>query len=246
MHGPGGAAVSKQKLRFTVADTETTGLCGDPPNVDEALKLDRQIIEYAFVVWEEGHILKRFQRKVMPTGDALADAEECARKGWNHFSHRDWLNPVGNREYGLAKPWAKSDCENVFDFLDGETMAGSNPDFDLVMFKAEFVRMGLSGAFPQLVTHRKLDVGKLAWPLWSVKLVEKTGLEPLTKFLGIEHKAHTAMGDCEAVVTVFEELCDQYIHVPRRLRDLVLAACEGLDHDDADTLKAELAKLRVL
>ncbi len=236
------------KPRLVFGDTETTGLCGNPSSLDEALRLDRQIIEYAFAVWEDGAILKRFERKVMPTGYALADAEHCASNGWNHFKASDWMNPTGQpRSYTHAVPWSGDDCQHTADYLTGETLAGSNPSFDLVMFKAEFQRLGFLDDFPKLATHRMCDVGALAWPLWAFQLTERTGLEPLTKLLGIPHEAHKAMGDVLASVAVFEALCDQYVGKPRQLRDLLVELAEDADDQStADVVFRELETIGVV
>lgn len=232
---------TKTKPRACFGDTETDGLA---ESVEEAVAEGRQVIEYAFVIWEDGDRKESIVRKVMPTGDAIARAEELAAKGFNHFSKRDWLNPTGNsREYSAALPWAVSDCENVDHFLGGETLAGSNPRFDLTILKAQFYQFGVGDKFPELATHRMLDVGALAWPLWTVGLTEKTGLGPLAKLLGVEHKAHTAMGDVEACIDCFEILIDSYIYRPRQQAELLheLGKEKGID---AAIIDREINKLR--
>jgi DNA polymerase III epsilon subunit-like protein len=80
-----------------------------------------------------------------------------------------------------------------------------------------------------LGTHRKMNTGDLAWPLVAAGLVEKTGLETLAAFLGVEHQAHTAMGDVKACVKVYEILCERFIHSPRKLRELCAAIIPGLE-----------------
>lgn len=235
----------RPKHRLTFTDVESTGLCGDQPSIDEALRANRQIIEYAFVVWEDGNIVKTFEKKVMPTGDALKDAEECAANGWNHFDKAKWWAPNAPGEYSPAKPWGEADCEVVSDFTTDATMAGSNPAFDQVLYRAEFFR--LVKAYPKASTHRMMDTGALAWPLIAAGLIEKSGLEHLAKFLGVEHKQHTAMGDVRACIGVYEILCERFIHSPRKLRDLVLAIVPGLqpksDQKDAAEL---LAAVKIL
>ncbi len=231
-----------EKPRFCFADTETDGLA---ESVDEAIREGRQVIEYAFVIWEDGDRLSKLERKVMPTGDAVARCEELAAAGKNHFSGvRNWMNPAGeSRAYVHARPWSGEDCENVDQFLGGETLAGSNPGFDLVMFQAQFYALGFGDKFPKLATHRKLDVGQLAWPLWSVGLVERTGLETLAKFLNVPHKAHTAMGDVEACIDCFEILLDSYVYRPRQMAELMheLGKEKGISETIIDR---ELGKLR--
>ena len=233
-----------KKLRLTFADTETTGLAD---TVDEALIRDREVIEYAFVTWEDGDQVRSFERKVMPSpGQPTTDAEFCASKGWNHFTGAsDWLVKVGEREYGPAKRWSLEDCDNVDSFLKGETLAGSNPGFDLNMFKAEFARLDRLQSFPKLATPRMLDIGQGAWFLFAAGLVDRTGLEPLAKYLGVEHKAHTAMGDVLACIGCFERLCDEYLFRPRKLTGLLrdVADSGGMDAEDCGALTQELAGL---
>ncbi len=229
----------RPKPRFSFGDTETDGLA---ESVEECVAEGRQVIEYAFVIWEDGERKDSIVRKVMPTGDAITRAEECAAKGWNHFERTSWMNPTGQpREYSAALPWSEHDCENVDRFLAGETLAGSNPRFDLTVLKGQFYQFG--DKFPELATHRMLDVGALAWPLWTVGLTEKTGLAPLAKLLGVEHKAHTAMGDVEACIACFEILIDSYIYRPRQQAELLheLGKEKGID---AAIIDREIGKLR--
>lgn len=232
------------KLRLCFADTETSGLA---ESVEDAIANDRQVIEYCFKVWEEGSIKRSIVRRVMPTGDALHDAVDCAKAGYNRFNPDEWWTRVGFTEHGRAKPWCKEDRENVSEFLQGETLAGSNPRFDLIMLKAEFARDRRLEDFPKLATHRMMNTGDLAWLLWSVRLVDKTGLETLTKLLGIEHKAHTAEGDVDACIKVFETMCDTLVGGPRKLKRLCEAIIDTLD-DEADRTFARdaLGKVRVL
>lgn len=235
------------KLRLCFADTETTGLA---ESVEDAIANDRQVIEYAFKIWEEGLIVKTCEQKVMPTGDAIDDAIELAKKGFNHFDERQWWRRTKSgygREFEIAKPWSLEDCDNVIDCLEGETLAGSNPRFDLVMLKAQFAGVNALKYFPKLATRRMMNTGDLAWILWSVRLVDKTGLETLTKFFDIEHKAHTAMGDVDACIKVFETMVDTFVHGPRRLKELCHAVIDTLeDPEDRAVARRELAKHRVL
>jgi hypothetical protein len=233
------------KLRLCFADTETTGLA---ESVEDAIENNRQVIEYAFKIWEEGHVVRSFEQKVMPTGYGLEDAIDCAAKGYNHFDRAQWWASTRNsREYHIAVPWSLHDCDNVIEYVGGETLAGSNPRFDLVMFKAEFARLRVTEHFPALATHRMMNTGDLAWLLWSVRLVEKTGLETLTKFFDLPHKAHTAMGDVDACIAVFETMVDTLVRGPRRMRDLCQALIEELpSKEDRTAARAALARHRVL
>lgn len=232
-------------LELDWSDTETSGLA---ETVDEVLALDRQIIEYAFATWDANNgVTKSLERKVMPTGDAIADALECASKGYNHFTGTaNWMNPTSNpREYVHAAPWSADDCENVHDFLVDGCLAGSNPGFDLNFYKAEFHRLGHLDGFPKLSTHRKCDVGQGAWYLFAVGLVDKTGLVTLASHLGVEHKSHTAMGDVLASIGCFERLVDEYINRPRRMLELLRAIADGgpLSGEEFEELRAEIAAL---
>lgn len=223
-----------KKLRLCFTDAETTGLA---ETVDEALIKDREVIEYAFVIWEDGEHVNAFSKKVAPSpGQPTADAELCASKGWNFYSQKEWA---------ASKRWDLSDCEMVDKFLGGETVAGSNPRFDQDLFKAEFARLDQLPNYPKLATHRMLDIGQGAWFLFAAGLVDKTGLEPLAKHLGVEHRAHTAMGDVLACIGCFERLCDEYLFRPRKLTELLRAVADsgGMDAEDCGTLTAELKTL---
>lgn len=234
------AAKKLPKPRLTFCDTETSGVC---ESVEDAIANNRQVIEYAFVVWEDGDRLKRIERKVMPTGSAVEDAEFCAANGWNHFKKTDWFTATTTpREYAPAKPWSEADCENVEAFLQDETLAGSNPAFDLRMLKAAFHMFGCGDLFPKLATHRMCDVGALAWPMWAVSLTEKTGLESLCKLLGVTYAQHTAMGDAEACIDCFEILIESYIFRPRQQAELLREL--GRDCKVLPIVEAEIAKLR--
>lgn len=240
------AKQSKRKLTF--GDTETTGLFGDPASLEECIALDRQIIDYAFADWDDGQILRKYSQKVMPTGDQVEEAIALAKQGFNRFDPDQWWrNKVAAKGtqgvYEPAAPWSGEDCEIVYDYLDGTTFAGSNPDFDFIIFKKEFHALGFLDDFPKLATRRKVDVGKLAWPLWAYQLTEKTGLESLTKLLGIPHEAHTALGDVEASIAVFEECCELYVGRPRRLLELARAAAECMTGEDRAELLGELEAL---
>ncbi len=233
--------MDQAKPRFCFADTETDGLAD---SVEEAIREGRQVIEYAFVIWEDGDRTAKLEKKVMPTGDAIERCEGLAAKGYNHFNGtRNWMNPHASGGYSHAVPWSSSDCENVDNFLGGETLAGSNPMFDLIMFQAQFYALGFGDKFPQLATHRKLDIAQGAWFLWTVGLVERTGLETLARFLNVEHAAHTAMGDVEAAIDCFEILLDSYVFRPRQLTELLYEL--GKDKGIAESIiTREVGKLR--
>ncbi len=219
---------------ITFTDTETSGLAD---TVDEAITNDIEVVEYSFAIWSPEHGTEKIMvEQVMPSADAEPGAIHCASKGWNHYDRSRW-------DLVKAKRWNGDDCEEVAEYLEGATMGGSNPRFDLCMYKAEFARLGFLNDFPKLGTHRLCDVGALAWPMWAYRLTEKTGLATLTELLGIEHKAHTAMGDVRACIEVFEALCDQFIDKPRLLRELLVELGDDLGGTVKATVRSELDKI---
>lgn len=237
--------------RLVFADVECSGLAD---SVEEIIAADHlEVIEYAFAIWEDGEVKTKLVRKVYPCHkDALAAAEECAEKGYNHFDRNNWTNqPVGSgQEYRQADFWCAIDREHVKAFLQGERLAGSNPAFDLRFLKGMFAKHNEMAVFPTLADHRMCDLNGLAWPLWALRLVEKTGLEHSAALFGIEHKKHTAMGDVEASIAVWERYCEHYIWRPRDMRELLEALPGVLDEAKrpavAKWLRGELKKLDVL
>lgn len=240
--------------RLVFTDVECTGLADSLEQIisDDSL----EVIEYAFAIWEDGEVKAKLCRKVYPCNvAALAAANDCAKQKWNHFDPDNWTNDkrsevVAGKEKGVqADFWNAIDREHVKAFLQGERLAGSNPAFDLRFLKGMFAKHNELEQFPQLADHRMLDLNGLAWPLWSLSLIEKTGLEHAAKYFGLEHKAHTAMGDVEASIKVWEEYLERYLWRPRDLRDLCEAMLDVLGDRNpkaAAKARAELAKLVVL
>lgn len=238
--------------RLVFIDTEDSGLADSLEQIiaDDSL----EVVEYAFAIWEDGNVHSKLVRKVYPCHrDALAAAKDCAEKGFNHFVEGNaWtndVNPHQEAEPRQADFWNAIDREHVKAFLQGARLAGSNPAFDLRFLKGMFAKHNELELFPTLADHRMLDLNGLAWPLWSLSLIEKTGLEHAAAYFGIEHKKHTAMGDVEASIAVWEQYLERYLWRPRDLRDLCEALLDELTTAKpkaAAKMRAELAKLTVL
>lgn len=181
------------KLHFL--DTESTGL-------DVAAGVE--LTEVAIVLWEDGNVTELFERPFIPRRGC---PENVARI--NGYDESLWRE-AGAKHFGIA------DARDLQRLLEGAYVAGSNPDFDKRMISAEHHRCG---APAPAWSHRSLNTASLAWPLWALGEVEGTGLGTLSKYFGIEHDAHSAIGDCRAAIKVWEALFDLYIHKPRVWRD---------------------------
>lgn len=189
-------------------DTETTGL--DP-------LLGAEIIEIACATWNDGDVSEEWHKLILP---ARGCPEEAAKI--NGYSEADW------RANG-AQPFSIQDAKYLIDRFEGHYIGGSNPDFDKRMIEASCHRCGQPK--PKW-SHSSLNTASLAWPLWAEGKVEQTGLVALAAFFGIEHAAHTAMGDVLATIAVWEALFDLYIYKPRVMREALIEIA-GDDQTDA-------------
>jgi DNA polymerase-3 subunit epsilon len=179
-------------------DTETTGL--DPV-------LGAEIVELAIARWEDGAVEELLHRPFMPSNGC---PEEAAKV--NGYNEAEWLE-AGAKEFGIA------DAKEIAALVKGAYIGGSNPDFDKRMIEGSCHRVGQPK--PEW-SHRSLNTASLAWPLWATGQVKRTGLVELAQFFGIEHEAHTAMGDVRASIEVWESLFDLFIHRPKVMRDALI------------------------
>jgi DNA polymerase-3 subunit epsilon len=187
-------------MKLYFFDTETTGLIDKNP--------DAEVTEIAIALWEDGAVKELYDRPFLPKHGC---PEEVARI--NGYSEQLW------KEAG-AKPFSNEDASELQALLMGVYLAGSNPDFDKRMIAAECQRVGRQAP---AWSHRSLNTASLAWPLWALGEVESTGLVSLTKHFGIEHQAHSAMGDVRAAIKVWEALFDLFVHRPKVYREALLA-----------------------
>lgn len=193
-------------MKLIFIDTETTGFEDDP---------NTEVIEYAFAEWDsdkagDNKVVRIDSQLVLPKNGCPEQAAKI-----NGYSEQLWIDSG-------AKHWAQSDVENTLAYLlPGCNIAGSNPRFDTRCLKREFQKHGALTEWPR-ISHRYLNLASLAWPLWAMQEVESVGLESLAEYFSVEHKAHTAKGDVEASIAVWEKLFDLYVHGPKTMREALV------------------------
>jgi DNA polymerase III epsilon subunit-like protein len=224
--------VSSRKFRLTFLDTETTGLPEKEPFFSDA-SIGPEITEYALATWEDGNTTDLVHKLVKPRNlHALPPPdEEGIYRGVDGF-------PFSYREdtwkHAKAVPWNLDDSKLLTARLKNELIAGSNPGFD--MQRIEFEQRRFGQPVPKW-QHRKLDLSSLGYLLWVQGKVERTGLVYLAQFFGIEHEAHTSIGDVKAAIAVWEKLVEEFMYKPARWAE---ALAEIVKHSP-DASMAEFA-----
>lgn len=200
-------------MKLVFLDTETTGLLKHP---------GAEVIEYAFAIWEDGKIIQGIDSaRCIPKNGC---PEEASRV--NGYTREAW-------EASGAKPFGAEDIDNVCSYLtDGCLIAGSNPDFDRNMLEREFVRMGRSDRWPY-ISHRSLNLASIGFLLWAEGEVDGVGLDYLAHFFGIDTtgKEHTAAGDVETGIKVWDALHDHFMWQPRKMRSALKGIAENYGED---------------
>lgn len=184
---------------LTFVDTETTGL------ID--VNVNSEMTEIAVVNWCDGESTIVMHERVRPKRGMPPETAPY------------------NKSYN-EKEWAKVDTFDIHaataisEALKGRYICGSNPDFDKRMIAAECFRCGQPA--PKW-HHRGVNTSTLGFPLYIVGEVPQTGLEHLAKYFGVKHAAHTALGDCEAAIKVWEAFYELYLYRPRKMKDALEA-----------------------
>lgn len=179
-------------------DVETTGLIDKYP--------EAEITEIAVVSWCEGDKEVLLHERVRP------------KKGMPEES-KPFNKSYDEKLWASADPWDAQASQAVAELLKGHYICGSNPDFDKRMITAECFRTGQPA--PRW-HHRGINTASLGFPLYLIGEVEQTGLEHLAKYFGVEHKAHTALGDCYAAIGVWEAFFDLYLHRPKMMQEALI------------------------
>lgn len=180
-------------MKIAFFDTETTGL--DPAR--------EEIIEIHVQLWDSagaGVVTDAtFYRLWLPQGPCHPGAAKV-----NGFTPEAW-SARG------AKPMTATDIVELNSWLEHyqpDMFGGAATHFDVNMLNAAIDRVRMPR--PRM-SHRQLDVQSLASPLVVAGLVDGVSLEKLCKFLGItNHAPHTAKGDCDATIEVYERLVGMY------------------------------------
>lgn len=198
---PAREKIMTEKVVLTFTDTETTGLIDIQP--------DAEITEIAIVSWCDGEQTVELHERVRPR---KIKPEPHYNKSYNE---QDWAK---------ADSWDVHASTAISELLRGKYICGSNPDFDKRMIAAECFR---SGQPAPRWHHRGVNTSTLGFPLYITGQVAQTGLEHLAKFFGIEHAAHTALGDCYAAIKVWEAFYDLYVYRPKMMKE----ALEHIEHN---------------
>ena len=204
-------------------DVECTGVPDKEPFLSSP-ELGPEITEYALASWNDGNVTDVVHKLILPQhwrdpSVAVTDEEGTVRTP-DGF-------PLSFREdtWRAAKAvnWNKSDDQLMHRRLPVAMMAGSNPAFDVARVQWEMRR---NGAQP-LGYVRRVDTSSLGVFLLHQGLVQGTGLERLAAFFGVEHEAHTSIGDVLAAIKVFEAFVEMYYSHPKRMREALeeIAAC---------------------
>lgn len=137
-------------------------------------------------------VLEEWDTKVYPMKPV--DPKAAAVNG---YTKEAWENDAVHAPVAMVK---------VLQMLNGAMMVCHNTPFDKAFIEAALWinRQKWTGRY------HTMDTVALAMPLLRAGLVENVKLETLTKYFGIEHVKHRALGDTRACREVFLRLNDIY------------------------------------
>ncbi len=160
-------------MRYVIADIEATGL-----------DADREMIEIALIVWEDGKIIDVFESLMNPLVPVSTFITE-----FTDITHRQLENAP--KFYEIA--------DRVQMRLQDAVFVSHNVEFDLPMLERAFTRMGINFKMKSLCTLR------LAQEL--VPGLRSYTLEDLCRFFHIKMKTkHRALPDAQGALKLFLEL----------------------------------------
>jgi DNA polymerase III epsilon subunit-like protein len=180
-------------------DTETTGLIDDYP--------DAEITEIAVVTWESNNG-DRAELLHAPLRPKKKPPDDIA------VHNKSW-DPAINLNLDTGS-WQIAHSKEISSMLESKLICGSNPDFDKRMIAAECFRTGQPR--PKW-GHRGVNTCSFGMLLWAIGETPGAGLGHLTTYFKIEHKAHTALGDCHAAIDVWEAFYDKWIMRPQMMKE---------------------------
>ena len=168
-------------VEFCIVDFETTGLF--PQHSD-------RVVEYAFVVVRDGHIIDQHSALINPTRPMSEGASRANGITDDMLAGQPRFDKAGSR---------------LWHAVNDRVLVAHNARFDLNCLAHECKKVGW--AQPQF---RAVDSLKLARSLWSGQVNNK--LETLAALCGHRWSgdAHRAMADVEALFTVMDRLCRQF------------------------------------
>ena len=168
-------------MRFTVIDTETTGL----------VPLRSTILEIAIVTIEDGRVVDRWSSKVKPTEEDLVLAHPKALEINGYAADPSaWDDAPSWDEVG----------EWVLGEIAGTMPVGHNVNFDLGMIREVNRRHGIKGYVP----FCGVDTITLAIEHLVPGGLERFGLDSVRRWMGWSSEgAHTAYRDAEDTAKLF-------------------------------------------
>lgn len=169
-------------------DTETTGL--DPSK--------EEVIDVHVELWNMGAREVVYSKRFFPCGPCDPDAARI-----------NGYTPVRWSELGAVGPLLASDAQEIGVALaKGDLLGGAATSFDRDMLQGAFRRVRVP--WPK-VSHRLVDVQSLAAPFLIAGKIQSVSLAALAYyFLGVGSVPHTAAGDIDLTIRVFEKLLDSY------------------------------------
>jgi DNA polymerase III alpha subunit (gram-positive type) len=181
-------------MKIAFVDTETTGLNfglgGDGSDSD-------QILEVCVKVWNDGAIERAFVQKYFAQGPLSEGAQRV-----NKYDAAAW-------QAGGAIYWNANAAGVVAGLIaEADMLGGAATAFDRDVLKSSFRKV--RAAYPEK-THRLLDVQSMAAPLILAGKISSPSLAKICEHFGIVNQAeHTAEGDVDATIQVFEKLAELY------------------------------------
>lgn len=166
--------------RLVVVDLETTGL-----DADKHLPLE--------VASATAHSLPRYFVPYISRVDIAAADPDALRvnRYYERGVYKYQKDPSATREsYAL-----------LYELLEGNTLAGSNPRFDAGFLSKRFTDYGWA---PEPWHHRLADLSAYAAGVLRIAPTELPGLQAVCDVLGVINKEpHSAMGDAQATADCF-------------------------------------------
>lgn len=180
------------KRDLIVVDCETTGLDVNKHHVLEVAAINVTTGDELYFV------------PALPAG-ALDEADGKALKINGYFTRDVYA-------HRLDANTAETYWDQLWDWLDGNTLAGSNPTFDAAMLnRAQHWNGGGRTTRRQSPWHHRLaDLAAYAAGSIGIEPTKLPGLEVICRTLHIENLApHSAMGDARATAECFRMLTDK-------------------------------------
>jgi DNA polymerase III epsilon subunit-like protein len=180
------------KRDLIVVDVETTGLDTERHWVIEVAAINADTGEELYFV------------PALPLG-ALDEADGKALKLNGYFSRDVYAHRLDTAT--TERHW-----DQLWDWLDSNTLAGSNPSFDAAMLnRAQHWNAG--GRTQRRFSpwhHRLADLSAYAAGALGISPTAMPGLEVVCRSLHVENLTpHSAMGDARATVECFRKLAEK-------------------------------------